>query len=312
MEAVTANAAASGGVGTGSKTIADLLPMAVERHGAAPAQRHKVGEVVGRHLLRGARHDRARDLPRAGGPGHPARRQGGHPGQHAHGVDACVLRDPHRGRGAGHRVPDELRRGVPVRAGPLRLQGRVRRGRRPAREGARDPLGVPCPEPRGGDGPRRRGARRRAGAGRIARARAHPRRGGVATSLRGSGTGRHLSVHLHVGHHRPAEGLPALARQLPLDHRCRREEQRARRRRLGVPLPAPRPRLRDPDPVRGLRPGHHAGLLVARSRSRSSPTCPRSSPRTSRRCRGSSRRSTRWPRPWPPTARSSTRRWRSG
>ena len=44
MEAVTANAAASGGVGTGSKTIADLLPMAVERYGAAPAQRHKVGE----------------------------------------------------------------------------------------------------------------------------------------------------------------------------------------------------------------------------------------------------------------------------
>ncbi len=44
MEAVTANTAAGGGVGTGSKTIADLLPMAVERHGAAPAQRHKVGE----------------------------------------------------------------------------------------------------------------------------------------------------------------------------------------------------------------------------------------------------------------------------
>jgi long-chain acyl-CoA synthetase len=44
MEAVTASTAASGGVGTGSKTIADLLPMAVERHSAAPAQRHKVGE----------------------------------------------------------------------------------------------------------------------------------------------------------------------------------------------------------------------------------------------------------------------------
>ncbi len=44
MEAVTANAAAAGGTGTGSKTIADLLPMAAERYGAAPAQRHKVGE----------------------------------------------------------------------------------------------------------------------------------------------------------------------------------------------------------------------------------------------------------------------------
>ena len=45
MEAVTANAAASGGVGTGSKTIADLLPMAAQRYGAAPAQRHKVGDA---------------------------------------------------------------------------------------------------------------------------------------------------------------------------------------------------------------------------------------------------------------------------
>ena len=43
MEAVTAKAAASG-EGTGSKTIADLLPLAMERHGAAPAQRHKVGD----------------------------------------------------------------------------------------------------------------------------------------------------------------------------------------------------------------------------------------------------------------------------
>jgi long-chain acyl-CoA synthetase len=44
MEAVTAKAAATGGEGTGSKTIADLLPLATERHGAAPAQRHKVGD----------------------------------------------------------------------------------------------------------------------------------------------------------------------------------------------------------------------------------------------------------------------------
>ena len=28
---------------------------------------------------------------------------------------------------------------------------------------------------------------------------------------------RHLHLHLHVGHHRPAEGLRHLARQLPLD-----------------------------------------------------------------------------------------------
>src|SRR5918997_6334510 len=40
MEAVTTGAKA----GTGSKTIADLLPLAVERYGDATAQRFKVGE----------------------------------------------------------------------------------------------------------------------------------------------------------------------------------------------------------------------------------------------------------------------------
>jgi long-chain acyl-CoA synthetase len=42
MEAVTAGATAAGG--TGSKTIADLLPLAVRKFGDTPAQRHKVGE----------------------------------------------------------------------------------------------------------------------------------------------------------------------------------------------------------------------------------------------------------------------------
>ena len=44
MEAVTAGVAGAG-VGTGSKTIADLLPLAVEKYGNAPAQRHKVGDA---------------------------------------------------------------------------------------------------------------------------------------------------------------------------------------------------------------------------------------------------------------------------
>ncbi|HEV7846406.1 MAG TPA: long-chain fatty acid--CoA ligase [Thermoleophilaceae bacterium] len=42
MEAVTAGVA--GARGTGSKTIADLLPLAVRRYGDKPAQRHKVGD----------------------------------------------------------------------------------------------------------------------------------------------------------------------------------------------------------------------------------------------------------------------------
>ncbi len=44
MEAVTAGADARHARGTGSKTIADLLPLAVEKYGDAPAQRFKVGE----------------------------------------------------------------------------------------------------------------------------------------------------------------------------------------------------------------------------------------------------------------------------
>jgi len=42
MEAVTAGA--TGAKGTGSKTIADLLPLAVRKYGSKPAQRYKVGD----------------------------------------------------------------------------------------------------------------------------------------------------------------------------------------------------------------------------------------------------------------------------
>src|SRR5262245_30691935 len=42
MEAVTAGA--TGAQGTGSKTIADLLPLAVKKYGDRPAQRYKVGD----------------------------------------------------------------------------------------------------------------------------------------------------------------------------------------------------------------------------------------------------------------------------
>src|SRR5215204_834354 len=42
MEAVTAGA--TGAQGTGSKTIADLLPLAVKKYGDRPAQRYKLGD----------------------------------------------------------------------------------------------------------------------------------------------------------------------------------------------------------------------------------------------------------------------------
>ena len=55
MEAVTAGADARHARGTGSKTIADLLPLAVEKYGDAPAQRFKVGEEWRDALLHRAR-----------------------------------------------------------------------------------------------------------------------------------------------------------------------------------------------------------------------------------------------------------------
>jgi long-chain acyl-CoA synthetase len=44
MEAVTAGGEARTGEATGSRTIADLLPLAARKFGAAPALRHKVGD----------------------------------------------------------------------------------------------------------------------------------------------------------------------------------------------------------------------------------------------------------------------------
>src|SRR5688500_9391501 len=44
MEAVTAGAEARRSDGTGSRTIADLLPLAAKKYAGTPALRHKVGE----------------------------------------------------------------------------------------------------------------------------------------------------------------------------------------------------------------------------------------------------------------------------
>ena len=75
---------------------------------------------------------------------------------------------------------------------------------------------------------------------------------------------RHLHLHLHVGHHRAAQGLRDLPRQLPRDAGHGPRGQRARRRRAHLPLPAARPLLRAADPARQLRPRRHARLLGAR------------------------------------------------
>ena len=220
MEAVTAGVAGAG-VGTGSKTIADLLPLAVEKYGDAPAQRHKVGRRLGGRLLRGARPRRPRDLARARRPRHRS------PATRSRSSRTPVPSGPTPASGSSPPAaalvtiyqtnsPEECQyvlahsdsRAVFVEDGEQLAKVRQVRDRLP-RAPARD---------RDGAG-RRRPRRRASSAWSPARARRRPRRVRVAAALRGRDAGRRLPLHLHVRHHRAAEGLPALARQLPRDHR---------------------------------------------------------------------------------------------
>ena len=124
MEAQTATTPSE--AATGSRTLADLLPLAVEKHADLPAQRYKdqdKGEWVdvsypelgaiakevslGLQELGIERGDKVGILVE-----HPAR------------VDLLRLRDPGRRRHRGADLPDELARGVPLRARPLRVDAR--------------------------------------------------------------------------------------------------------------------------------------------------------------------------------------------
>ena len=64
---------------------------------------------------------------------------------------------------------------------------------------------------------------------------------------------RSLHVHLHVGHHRPAEGLRALARQLPRDADMCEGVDVVHDGRGRLPVPAARPLVRAADPAARLR-----------------------------------------------------------
>ena len=240
------------GRGTKSKTLADLLPRAAQMYGAAPAIRFKDGEEwVDRSF------DEVGETVRAARarPDRPRRRQGRQgldPRQHPAGVDLLRLRRPLDRRDRGPDLPDQLARGVPVRARELRRQGRRRRGRRAARE---DPRG-----PRPAAAARARRADDRLERRRDLASRTSPRAAPAATASEWEARwqavdpGRHLHLHLHLGHHRPAQGLRDQPRQLPLDARHGQRDERRRGRRPHLPLPAPRPLLRAADPARQLRP----------------------------------------------------------
>ena len=81
-----------------------------------------------------------------------------------------------------------------------------------------------------------------------------------------------VHLHLHLGHHRPAEGLRALARQLPRRARHVRVDPGPRGGRGHLPLPPARARLRAAHPAAELRPRRDDRLLVGGTRRRSSPS----------------------------------------
>ena len=203
---------------------------------------------MARHQLRRAGRCRQGDRPRPGRPrpreGRPRRDSQPHPPR----VDVRQLRDPRVRRRLGLDLPDELPGRGPLRGGPLRVEGDLRRGRRAAREDPQDPRRPAAPRAR---------HRVRVGrpgrphlARRAARAWARPLGRRVRGARRRRHARRRLPLHLHVGHDRPAEGLHPHPRQLPARDRHDADDGRARLRRARLPLPAAGPRLRGADPVR--------------------------------------------------------------
>ena len=146
----TATVESRSATGAGSATIADLLPAAVRQvrlgpGGHVPGR----GRRVGHPELRRGRRSGAQPGARADRPRDPEGRQGLDPREHPPGVDLLRLRRPHRRRDRRADLPDELARGMPVRARELRRQGGDRRGRGAARQ---DPPGPrPLPEARARD-----------------------------------------------------------------------------------------------------------------------------------------------------------------
>ena len=211
--------------------------------------------------LHRGRRDRAQALARADRARDREGRQGRDPLQHPARVDLLRLRGA-LGRGdGGPDLPDQLARGVPVRARELRRGRGRRRGRRAARE---DPPGPrPLPEARARDPDDRDLAGHDLARGPL-RARRQRGRGRVGAALALGRPRRHLHLHLHLGHDRPAQGVRDLARQLPRDAGHGPRRQRARRRRGHLPVPAPRALVRAADPARHLRPRRDARLLGAR------------------------------------------------
>ena len=236
---------------TGSRTIADLLPLAAEKHADAVAIRHKVddewrdvtfaevGEIVpeiGLGLIDlGIEPGRARL----------------HPRQHAARVDLRRLRD----HGAGAVVvpiyptnsPEECEwvvgnsGAVAVVCEDAEQLAKITQVQRAASRRCAIIVAIDAAGDVGDavslDDLRERGRARDASELEARYAAVKPE--------------DPFTVHLHVGHDRPAQGLRPHPRQLPRGPRHGRGARPVRvRRRPDLPLPAAGPRLRAADPAR--------------------------------------------------------------
>ena len=233
---------------------------------------------------------RRRDRRRAGRPRHAGRRSRRDPGQHARRVDAGRPRHAVGGRHRGAHLQHELRRGVPVRARPLRLARRLLRGRRAAREDRQRPRRLPrarAPDRPHGLGARRHDARRAARARARARtSRSLPRapRPSIPTTWPRSST-RPGTTGPPKGCMLTHANMLATIEPLPRPPGAGRRDGR-------LPLPAARPRAgpRDPDGRAGRR--RDDRLLARRPQADRRRAGRGRARRTSPRSRASSRRST--------------------
>ena len=206
---------------TGSATIADMMARAAERFGDRPAAKYKRDGTwhdvsfaeVGRDRLR----DRARaDRPRPGAR-RPRRRCCAPPAPEWTYADFAIT-------SAGGVVVPIYPTNSPTECAWVAGNSESRfivcedavaggEDHRGARRAARA---------RGRDRDRRERRRRRRDLARgPARARPRPRRRRGRRARRGRQARGPVHLHLHLGHHRPAEGLRALARQLPRGARHR-------------------------------------------------------------------------------------------
>ena len=239
---------------TGAKTLADLFPAAVRKHGAKRAVVYKddagvwvsktyaeVGEIV-RKLSLGLmdlgieKGDKVAILANT-------RPEWTY-------FDFAALS---RRRDRRPDLPDELAGGVPVRARELRRRRRwSSRTTSSSRRSARSAISCPKLEHvirMTGKSERRDLARRARRARRLGHATPS---GSSASSSVGPDD---ICTFIYTsGTTGPAEGLRDLARQLPRDARHGPRGQRARRRRGHLPLPAARALVRAADPARQLRP----------------------------------------------------------